>query len=162
MSWPTVAIGDVKDAYGFVSRCIGKSGIKTFSAQEYDELMCEGIVILCALHERYDPRKDKGTAPVRGVKSTKGVASFAGYASYLLPRKLRDAWHRMHPEHVLKTMPDKTRKYVYYEPPKSLDEMRSSTGVQDSGDRVGHVGGGELDERNLRLPGDFATIPLPS
>lgn len=162
MAWPVVAVGDVKDGYGFVSGCIAKSGIKPPTQEKYEELMCEGIVILCHLFEKYDPTKDKGRkAPRTGGGSRKGVASFAGYASFLLPRKLRDAWHRMHEEYVVKTDENGAKRYVYYESPASLNELQdrgtSGARAEDNGQRRGG-----LDERNLRRVGDFAKIPLPS
>lgn len=137
--WPSVELGDIKEAYGFVAKCIAKSGIKV-QGEEYDEMMCEGIVILCALHDRYDASKDTGPK-----------ASFAGYAWYLLPRKLKDAWHKLHPEHVMRTQPDGKRKYEYHQAPVSIDARGTS---------------GERSNRSFfdqhttfRTPGEFVSVP---
>lgn len=147
MSYPVVQIGDVKDAYGFVQRCIIKSKIKA-SGDQYEELVCEAMVLLCALHKRYDPAKDRGSEKPRAGGGTE--ASFAGYASYLLPLKIRKAWHRMNPTHVMTTQPDGTRKYVYHQPPKSLHER---------GDGRDRELMDTLDEQKMRTPGEFVSVP---
>lgn len=147
------ALGDVDDAEAFVKSCIRKAGLVWLERDEYEELAAEGLVILCDLYNRYDPSKE--TNPDK--------ASFHGYAWFLLPRKLLDAWHKMHPEHVLKTFKENavdeetgedvvvtTRKYVYYESACSLDERIER--FEDPDDY-------ELDR--YRQCGNFTDLPIP-
>lgn len=135
MMFPVCAVGEIRDGYGFVVRCLGRSGVRA-RGEEYEEMVCEGMVILCDLAQRYDPARDTGPQ-----------ASFAGYAWYLLPRKLKDAWHKLHPEHVLRTRDDGKRRYEYYETPVSIDER--STDSEDP----------YLDKTGYRVPGEFVTVP---
>lgn len=143
--WPVVEIGDIRDAYGFVRGMIAKSGIKAWG-DAYEELICEGVLILCELHERYDPEKDTGDK-----------AAFAGYAAYLLPRKLTNSWHKLHPNHVLRTQEDGKRRYVYYQDSKSLDEMRENAQIYKESGTENNLG--LWDEEHGRRVGDFINVP---
>jgi hypothetical protein len=129
-----IQIGDINDAESFVKSCIGRARIRV-SEHEYEDVVCEGLLALVRLHGLYDPARDGGrkNEPGRHGKSEdrQGVASFAGYAWYLLPNKIRDAWHRLHPEHLLRTVvitdedtgeTKKVRRYQYGTAPVSLDE----------------------------------------
>ena len=127
------AVHDVQDAEAFVKAAIHRSKIR-FDLDEYEELVACGLLLLVELAQRYDPEKDKGPR-----------ASFAGYAWYLLPRKLADAWHGLHEEHMLRTGDDGKRRWVYAERAKSWD-------AHVVGDEQGE---GTFDERKLRHVGDF-------
>lgn len=139
-----VTVGNVQDAEAFVRHCIAKARGLVLTADQRDELIAEGLVILLELHRRYDPRKDKG-APAGGC------TGFAGYALYLLPRKLADAWHRSQEHHLLRTQPDGSRRHVYLRTAKSLEEWRA--GADDGDDR-------ELHDRNCRTVGALVPVPL--
>jgi hypothetical protein len=84
-----VRILDIKDAEAFVVSTLLRSGIR-FTPSEREELIAEGLAILCKLALDYEPMRNGHTSEGR----------FSGYASMYLPRKLTDAWHGLHPEHV--------------------------------------------------------------
>jgi len=128
-----VSMRDVEDTEAFVKACIKRSRIK-FDKDEYEELVSCGLLILCELNARYDPEKDQGPE-----------ASFAGYAWYLLPRKLTDAWHGMHEEHQLRTQADGSRKWEYHQPTMSWDEHCDDINNNET----------PLNEGKLRYVGDF-------
>lgn len=111
-----VALHDIRDVEYFVAKIITKA-IPNLPHDEFQELKSEGIAILYQLAARYEPHRDGYATP----------GSFAGYASMFLPRRLGDAWHRMHPEHtyVTETLPDgrQVRRWRYLAPPTSLDQL---------------------------------------
>lgn len=86
---PTTALFDVTDVEGFVAASLTRSHIIT-NRDEHDELIAEGITILYELAHRYQPHMPGYTTPGR----------FSGYAAALLPRRMQDAYYRMHPEHL--------------------------------------------------------------
>ena len=91
----------------------------TLGEDEREELVAEGLLILCELSARYD----------ESLPKDKQAGSFAGYANYLLPRRLLDAWHKHHPEHRYTTDPETgKRKWVYGQPPTSLDALLENDG----------------------------------
>lgn len=124
-----IAILDIANAEAFVQRTIDRSGIE-YSASEREELLAEGLTILCELAGKYKP------LPMRpGIDKQAG--RFSGYAAMFLPRRLGDAWHKMHLEHRYVTNPDTGKRGWYYDRPMlSLDEL-------------GGGAGGELREHHL-------------
>lgn len=127
---------DIEDAERFVAATVRKKLIKLRNKDERDEMNAEGMVILFDLARRYDPSKERpNTKPGHVCKTVRCCKpSFAGYASRLLPPKLLDAWHAHHPEHLLRTQPDGSRKYVYLVEACSLHD----TGVATGSDARGH------------------------
>lgn len=119
-----VAIGDIANAEAFVQRAINKSGIDC-SADEREVLLAEGLAILCELHEKYRP------LPARpGIDKQAG--RFSGYAAMFLPRRLGDAWHKMHPEHRYVTDPETGKRgWSYQQPMLSLDGLSQSSNTTD-------------------------------
>ena len=140
---------DVGDPDSFVRSCIKRSRIKPENPDTYEELVCEGIAILFELADKYDPERDGGIDPEL-CEGTDGVASFAGYAWYLLPLRLVNAWHRMHPNHVLTTVTaedgSKKRVWVYYDEPASIEERQQ-------------VHPEYLDYERHRRAGEFVAVP---
>lgn len=129
-----VVLHDIKDAEAFVISTIKRSKIRV-DRDEYQELVCEGLVILCEMSKRFKPR-------MAGFEKD---GKFSGYAARYLPNKLGDAWHRLHPEHVLKTQDDGARRYEYMDAAASFDQERErNSGRIDNTDR-------------LRLVGDFVS-----
>jgi hypothetical protein len=120
-----VAILDIENCEAFVQRTIDRSGIE-YSASEREELLAEGLTILCELAGKYKP------LPMRpGIDKQAG--RFSGYAAMFLPRRLGDAWHKIHLEHRYVTNPDTGKRGWYYMPPVlSLDGLAS--GDADSGE----------------------------
>lgn len=155
-SLPPVPIHDIADAEGFVIATINTK-LKAITMDDREELVSEGLVILFDLARRYDPAKDRpSTKPGHVCKTARCCKpSFAGYASYLLPRKLLDAWHRMHPEHVLRTQPDGSRKYEYLPKPASLEGSSDDSYYEEG------INGGEpsryhpVDDPRSRHFGEF-------
>jgi hypothetical protein len=62
------------------------------TGDEHEELLAEGLLILCQMAEAYEPGF--------GGRDPAG-SRFSGYAMKYLPGKLRDAWRRRHPEYCL-------------------------------------------------------------
>ncbi len=90
------------------------------SADELSELHGEGMTILYRLARDFRKRMEGYDAD----------GTFGGFAAMFLPRKLGDAWHRMHPEHRHVTFADGSRKWVYGDRAVSLEAM-----VSDEPDR---------------------------
>ena len=91
---------------------------------EREELVLEGIAIMYSLKQKYEPR--------RGDHAQGGW--FSGYAAYFLPKKLGEAWHRLHENHRYVTQPDGKRKWVYLKESSSLEAMHER---RTSGDDTG-------------------------
>lgn len=108
----TVAILDIRDAEGFVQATINRARL-VLQPDEREELVATGLEILVDLAGKYRPHIDGHAQEGR----------FSGYAAMYLPRKLGDAWHRMHPEHLLVTQADGSRKWTYREKAVSLEAM---------------------------------------
>ena len=106
------AIHDIRDAEGFVKATLKQSGIR-FSTEEREELVCEGLAILCEMAERFEPQREGYDQPGR----------FSGYAARYLPGRLGRAWHRHHREHRVEVGADGKRHWVYGQAPQSLDAI---------------------------------------
>jgi hypothetical protein len=110
------SLHDIESVQGFVRATVHswRTGSDVRLAPgEYAELVCEGIVALYELAARYEHHRPGYEHP----------GSFAGFAAQLLPRRLTNAWHRMHPEHHRATRPDGTREWRYAPPTLSLDDL---------------------------------------
>lgn len=112
------SLRDITDPEAFVRFQLRRLTLH-LSDDEKEELVAEGLLILCELSNKYDATLPKD----------KEAGSFAGYANYLLPRRLLDAWHKHHPEHRYTTDPETgKRKWVYGKPPMSLDALLDNDG----------------------------------
>jgi hypothetical protein len=105
-----VSMGDIRDAEGFVARTIHNSG-RRLARDEFDELKAEGLVILCDLWARFEPHRP-------GYEK---AGRFSGYAAAFLPRRLEDAYNRLHPEHRITRGQDGKREVSYGVAPVSLN-----------------------------------------
>jgi hypothetical protein len=105
---------DVANVEGFAAaaldRVIRKHAL-AIDAEERAELLAEGIAILYELANRYEARRP-GYAR---------EGSFAGYAAVMLPKRLADAWHAMHPEHR-RISTEQGRRWSYGQPPVALED----------------------------------------
>lgn len=123
------------------------------SGHDLEELVAEGLVILCDLARRFKPQLEGYAQEGR----------FSGYAARFLPVKLGEAWHRMHPHHVLRTQPDGSRRYEYMLPAQSLSGLISSTDsdfTSSHAARKGVTGNGGIDDgRRVRILGEFVPPP---
>lgn len=115
-----VCFRDVRDPAAFVQgtinrfcRATASRGPIVLSQDERDELHAEGLAILCKLAQEFEPHRDGYEQEGR----------FSGYAAMYLPRKLGDAWHRLHPEHTLRVQPEGGRKWTYGERAVSLEAV---------------------------------------
>ncbi|MCA1572673.1 MAG: hypothetical protein LC798_20735 [Chloroflexi bacterium] len=104
-----IRLHDIRDAEGFVAANIHKSRI-ILSADEREDLLAEGLAILCDLARKYEPHRP-GYAH---------AGSFAGYAAKYLPGRMRDAFYAMHPEHVARRE-DGRRIYEHGTRPMSIN-----------------------------------------
>jgi hypothetical protein len=125
----------VHDVEGFVNATIirfetnsNRPEWAAIRGDEREELVLEGIALMYHLAARYEPH--------RGNHAQGGW--FSGYAAYFLPKKLGEAWHRLHENHRYTTQPDGTRKWVYLKEASSLDELRTGgpRGAEGRSDRV--------------------------
>lgn len=107
-----IRVHDIEDAEGFVAATIERSGIRP-APTEHEELIAEGLAILYELAAKFEPQREGYDTPGR----------FSGFAAQFLPRKLGDAWHKLHPEHRYVTGEDGKRHWVYFEAPASLDAV---------------------------------------
>lgn len=121
-----VSLHDILDVEAFVVMCIKRSGAQV-KPSEFEDMIAEGICILYAMSERYNPHMEGYVRPGR----------FSGYAVKYLPRKMKEAWHRSHEEHLHRTQPDGRRRYEYYAKPMCYEPSV------------------DLDEQTLRVPGEF-------
>jgi hypothetical protein len=120
-----IALHDVANAEAFVQRALSKCGI-AFSYDEREVLLAEGLTILYELAAEYRPLAARAGVDSRGGR-------FSGYAAMFLPRRLGDAWHKMHPEHRYVTDPETGERGWRYEAPMlSLDALTSSSNSQDA------------------------------
>jgi hypothetical protein len=118
---PEVDFRDIEDPSAFVHGTINKwcrptseRGPIILSLDEREELHAEGMAILCKLARDFRPHMD-------GYDQE---GWFSGYAAMFLPRKLGDAWHRMHADHLLVTDPETgKRRWRYLEKAVSLDAL---------------------------------------
>ncbi len=108
----TVQLHDIDDVEGFVCGTIEKSGIRA-PEHEKEELIGDGIRILYELAAKFEPQREGYAQPGR----------FSGFAAQFLPRRLGDAWHSRHPEHVRVVGEDGKRHWAYRETPVSLDQF---------------------------------------
>jgi hypothetical protein len=111
---------DILDPSAFVHKTINNAHL-VLSPDERDELHAEGLALLQKLAVDYRPH-----IPGHGQEGR-----FSGYAAMFLARKLGDAWHRMHPEHLLVTQLDGKRKWEYRDRAVSLEAI-----VADEPDRA--------------------------
>lgn len=117
-----ISILDIEDAEGFVAATIVRSKIRC-SQHEHEELLTEGLAILFDLARRFEPQREGYERPGR----------FSGFAAQFLPRKLGDAWHKLHPEHRYVTGEDGKRRWVFFEAPSSLDALLQAEGDRGRG-----------------------------
>ena len=108
-----VALFDVRDIEAFVQATINRSR-RRYEPDEREELVAEGLRIAYDLASRFDPHRDGYEQEGR----------FSGFLAKFLPLKLEDAYHRLHPEHVLRTDPESGRRsYVYGSKAVSLEAV---------------------------------------
>lgn len=98
----TVDLRDIEDPRAFVAAHIPRSGV-ILNSEEREDLIAEGLLILCELARRYEPHRN-GYAH---------EGSLAGYATAYLPKRLQDAYQAN--RHCLPTVvADGTREVVYF------------------------------------------------
>lgn len=138
-----VRLHDVTDVEGFVNRTINRANL-SLSRDEREELVLEGIALMYKLSDQYQPHRN-GHARNDG--------RFSGYAAMFLPRKLGDAWHRMHPEHRQVADPETgKRRWAYLPKPTSYETV---VAAERSDDSIGVL------ETRVRFHSDeFSPIPL--
>lgn len=110
---PQIALEDIDDVYGFVAHHVLRApGVPVIhDPEEAEELIHEGVTILFELHDRFEPHRTGYAKPGR----------FSGYAAWALPKRLQNAWRRMHPEHLTRKRPDGRRTVEYGQRPLSVD-----------------------------------------
>jgi hypothetical protein len=161
---PPVQVHDIDDLQAFVRTAVYRKLVRLRDDQEFEEMVAEGMVIVLDLARRYDPGKDRPSTKPGHVCKTERCCkpSFAGYASRLLPPKLLDAWHAHHPEHLLKTQEDGSRKWVYLQEACSLDDP-VSTGINvTSTVRYPERQVGAADRPTTNHVGKFTPVPETS
>lgn len=148
----TVQLHDIEDVEGFICATIERAGLGGVPEHEKEELVADGFRILVELSQRFEPHRPGYATPGR----------FSGYAAQFLPRRLGDAWHARHPEHVRVTDSEGKRHWVYRDTPISLDQFLAPGGE--------HGGRGSIDrprrqpfaESHIRPHSQTAPVPLPA
>jgi hypothetical protein len=127
-----VGLGDVQDLDGFVNAAINREPrLASVPAGEREELAAEGFLIMCELWRRFTPYGP--------------WSSFDRYANEFLPRRLVDAWHRLHRgEHVRR--PNRGGHRVW--------EIRSIASFDQE------LLSPAFSELRLRRVGEFEPVPL--
>jgi hypothetical protein len=118
-----VALHDVADIEAFVHATLNDSGIE-FATSERDELVAEGLAIMCDLSGRFEPHR-------AGYEQ---AGRFSGFAAFYLPKKLAVAWHRLHPEHRYGTDEDGKRCWQYFNTEVSIDGLRGERAAGEDSD----------------------------
>lgn len=145
-----IALFDVGNCEGVMQRAIDKSTIR-YDAGEREELLAEGWALLFELAERYKPlpeppcgyaawfamtlgdRQDYEHRLRAETKTKRGC--FSGHAAMFLPRRLGDAWHKSHPEHLYITDPDSGKRgWFYGQAMVSLNSITDSAGGEMAGE----------------------------
>ena len=115
-----ISFYDVRDPSAFVHANINKwtrptatRGPIVISTEEHEELHAEGMAIMCKLARDFRPHID----------GYEHEGRFSGYAAMFLARKLGDAWHRMHSEHLLISENGGPRRWDYRERAVSLEAL---------------------------------------
>lgn len=138
-----VQLHDIKDVEAFVRGTIRRK-VQVIAAEDMEDMVCEGIMILYDLSRLYDSSRDRPSKDpdhqCRGANCCK--PSFAGYANFLLPKKLTASYYRGKPNCMLQTK-DGVRGYVILETAITMYDNRD------------HI----LDQDNVRHPGDFIPVP---
>jgi hypothetical protein len=161
MSARPVPVWDIEDTVSFVQATVRRKLIKVRTHDEFEEMVAEGLVILFDLARRYDPARETPSSKPGHVCKTERCCkpSFAGYAAMLLPPKLLDAWHSHHPEHLLRTQPDGSRKWTYLKEACSLDDTRGLTLVLATDEAQSDVERNTLDRPSTKHVGMFMPVP---
>lgn len=111
-----ITIYDVEDIEGFVND-MAQLVVKFTNQEEWDELICEGIALLLNMAKNFVPWKPGYDKP----------GKFSGYCAAYLPRKISNAWYKMHPEHIQETITlddgSKKKRYRHGQAPGSLPEL---------------------------------------
>jgi hypothetical protein len=121
----TVTLHDITNVEAFVHATLDDSRIR-FGQEEREELVLEGFAILYDLAASYKPHIEGYAQPGR----------FSGYAARYLPRRLGEAWHKLHPDHVYRTKPEGGREWIFLRPAISLDAALARAGVDGNADSV--------------------------
>lgn len=151
-----VELHDIKDAEAFVVGTIRRK-VRMIGPMDWEDMVAEGLMILVDLARLYDPERDRAKKAQAG-HVCKGPTcckpSFAGYANFLLPKKIIEAYYRNKPECMLRTKSDGTRSYVILESAVSVDERNDKNNGHNSEDHYSVV-----DYATTRHPGNFIAVP---
>jgi hypothetical protein len=116
---------DIRDPRGFVAATIAKSGVR-LSREERDDLIAEGLAILCDLARKFEPQRAGYSQAGR----------FSGYAAAYLPLRLHDAYRQMHPTVTqVNEHGERTREFVRnlpLDPGHGRPELTATYGLVDA------------------------------
>ena len=108
----------ITDVEAFVQATINRSR-RVYGLEEREELVGEGLRITYDLASRFDPHREGYEQGGR----------LCGFVAKYLTLKLEDAYHRLHPEHQLRTDPETgKRSYAYGEKAVSLEALAGEDG----------------------------------
>lgn len=105
-----IALHDIKDVEAFVIMCLKRSGCGA-PPEHWDDLICEGIVLLYRMAGNYKPRMNGHEVDGR----------FSGYAVMWLPKQINQAWHKSQAHHLYAKDDDGNRGWTYRLAPVSYE-----------------------------------------
>jgi hypothetical protein len=137
----------VHDLEGFVRATLTASELE-FGRDELEDLVAEGVALAFELAGRYDPHRNGYEQPGR----------LSGYLAAFLPKRLGDAWHRLHAEHRYVTDPATGKRSWHYDlPPASLDAL-----IEESDRDAEQRRDPDRFLLGARRPHEFVPLPIPS
>lgn len=150
----TVTMYDVQDVEAFVRGTIRRK-VQVIPPDDMEDMVAEGLLIMCQLNAKYDPTLDsrKHSDPTHECRGSRCcVPSFAGYATFILPKKLKEAWFAKQPQFQSRNV-DGKRTYVMYATAFSVEERDGQQHGHDLVDTQSVVD-------NARQPGNFIPVPI--
>jgi hypothetical protein len=133
-----VSLHDIDNVEAFVVMCVKRSGAQPTN-EEWPDLVAEGICLLYAMAGNY----------IHHMEGYSQAGKFSGYALNYLPKKIKEAWHRGHEEHLQVTEKETgKRRWKYCKKRVSYDQLTANDEETVP-----------LDERTLRFPGNFINPP---
>lgn len=107
-----VSLHDIDDVEAFVVMCVKRSGCDA-PTEYWDDLICEGVVLLYRMAGNYKPQ----------MEGYETEGRFSGYAVKWLPKQIRQAWHKSQEHHLYVKDENGKRGWTFRVAPVSYEEV---------------------------------------